>query len=332
MATNSATSALHVACLSLNIKKGDRVWTSPNSFVSSANCALFCGAKIDFVDIDKQTFNLSVPRLKDKLKKKFLPKLIIPVSFAGQSCEMSEIYKLSKIYKFKILEDASHALGAKYNNNFVGSGKYAHISVFSFHPVKMITTGEGGVAVTNDKILYKKMLLYRSHGMERLNSRTKPYFYKIKNLGFNYRMTDFQAALGLSQLKKLKKFIQLRKKAYNFYNKSLKNLPLDLPFVPRKNYPSHHLYVIKIKGKNVPKKRNQLANYLKKFSINTNIHYIPIYSHQFFRKIGFKSFSLKYCEDYYKRALSIPIHQQMKKKDLIFVSNKIKDFFRNTNI
>ena len=182
VATNSATSALHVACLSLNIKKGDRVWTSPNSFVSSANCALFCGAKIDFVDIDKQTFNLSVQKLKDKLKKtkkKFLPKLVIPVSFAGQSCEMSEIYKLSKIYKFKILEDASHALGAKYKNNFVGSGKYAHISVFSFHPVKMITTGEGGVAVTNDKILFEKMLLYRSHGMERLNLKTKPYFYKI---------------------------------------------------------------------------------------------------------------------------------------------------------
>ena len=331
VATNSATSALHVACLSLNIKKGDRVWTSPNSFVSSANCALFCGAKIDFVDIDKQTFNLSVQKLKDKLKKtkkKFLPKLVIPVSFAGQSCEMSEIYKLSKIYKFKILEDASHALGAKYKNNFVGSGKYAHISVFSFHPVKMITTGEGGVAVTNDKILFEKMLLYRSHGMERLNLKTKPYFYKIKNLGFNYRMTDFQAALGLSQLKKLKKFILKRKEIFQFYNQKLKDLPIDLPHILTSNISSNHLYVIKIKGKNAKKKRNDLIKYLDKYKINTNIHYIPIHFHPYYQKIGFKKKTFDACEDYYSRALSIPIHQKLSKSQLNLIVEKIADFFR----
>ena len=330
VATNSATSALHIACLSMGLKKDDWVWTSPNSFVSTSNCALYCGAKIDFVDIDPRTFNLSIRMMKDKLKKtkkKNLPKILIPVSFAGQSCEMKEIYRLSKIYNFMILEDSSHALGAKYNNNFVGCGKYADISVFSFHPVKMITTGEGGVAVTNNKKFYKKMLLYRSHGMERINSNIKPHFYKVKVLGFNFRMTDFQAALGLSQLKKLKYFLSARKRIFSYYNKNLKNLPIDLPFILSENQSSHHLYVIKLKGKNVFKKRNDLVRYLKKFKINTNIHYIPIYLHAFYKQNGFKNKVLKNCEDYYKRALSIPIHQKIKNTELKLIVNKISNFF-----
>ncbi len=331
VATNSATSALHISCLALGLKANDWVWTSPNSFVASSNSAIYCGAKIDFVDIDPKTFNLSATKLGDKLKKtkkNRLPKIVIPVSFAGQSCEMEEIKKLSKIYKFKILEDASHSLGAKYKNKPIGNGKYADISVFSFHPVKMITTGEGGIAVTNKNEFFKKLCLLRSHGIKRSKSNSKPHFYKQEILGFNYRMTDFQAALGISQLKKLNKFILKRKEISLFYNNKLKNLPIDLPHILTSNISSNHLYVIKIKGKNAKKKRNDLIKYLDKYRINTNIHYIPIHFHPYYQKIGFKKKTFDACEDYYSRALSIPIHQKLSKSQLNLIVKKIANFFR----
>ncbi len=241
---------------------------------------------------------------------------------------MAEIKRLSKIYKFKILEDASHALGGKYKNKPIGNGKYADISVFSFHPVKMITTGEGGIAVTNKNELFKKLSLLRSHGIVRSKSNSRPYFYKQEILGFNYRMTDFQAALGISQLKKLEKFILKRKKIFQFYNKKFKNLPIDLPQVLGSNSSSNHLYVIKIRGNNASRKRNNLIRYLAKYKINTNIHYIPIHFHPFYQKNGFKKKSLTECEDYYKRALSIPIHQKLNKSQLNLIVKKITAFFK----
>jgi len=338
VATNSATSALHVSCLALDLKKGDWLWTSPNSFVASANCALYCGAKIDFVDIDPSTYNLSVKALKEKLKNakklKKLPKIIIPVSFAGQSCEMAEIKKLSKIYNFKILEDSSHALGGKYKNQPIGNCKYSDITVFSFHPVKMITTGEGGVAVTNKIDLFNKMSQLRSHGINRKPKSSKnkinsSWHYEQQLLGYNYRMTDFQAALGLSQLKKLDRFISERQKIFEIYNKNLKNLPIILPFIKKEMKSSLHLYVIKINKKNAEIIRNKLINYLMKFGIKTNLHYSPIHLQPYYRKLGFKKNYFKESENYSKSALSIPVYPGLKNKELKFIILKISTFFKN---
>tara|TARA_B110001452_G_scaffold153643_1_gene127852 strand:+ start:2565 stop:3716 length:1152 start_codon:yes stop_codon:yes gene_type:complete len=331
---NSATSALHSACLALGLKKNDWLWTSANSFVASANCGLFCGAKIDFIDIELETFNLDLQKLETKLKKakkkKLLPKIIVPIVFAGQSYDRDFLLILSKKYKFKILEDASHGLGSKYKNKNVGSNKDI-ISVFSFHPVKMITTGEGGSAHTSNKKYYKIMKAVSSHGIIRkknnLNSGINHLLYEQKYLGFNYRLTDIQASLGISQLKKLNLFIKKRRTIANIYNKHLDSKNLTLPTEKKYAKSSFHLYVVLVNGKK-KKLRNDLIYFLKKNKIFTNIHYKPIHLQPYFKKFGFKKGDFKTAEKYYESAISLPIHPNLKRKEVIMIIKKINNFFK----
>ena len=336
IAVNSATSALHLSCISLNLKPNDWLWTSPNSFVASANCGLYCGAKIDFVDIDPKTYNICTENLIKKLKiakiQKKLPKIIVTVSFAGQACDQSEIKKLSKIYKFKIVEDSSHALGAKYKKEPVGNCKYTDISVFSFHPVKIITTLEGGIAVTNNKKIYQKLKMLRAHGITRDKSLLKNpsnahWYYEQQFLGYNYRMNDIEAALGISQLTRLNQFIKKRLKIKKFYDKKLKNLPIILPTIKKENISSMHLYVINLNKNYTKNKRDNVIKFLRNNGIGANVHYIPIHYQPYFKKLGFKKGMFPNCESYYERAISLPIHSMLKKKDLIKIVNLLKSIF-----
>jgi len=317
VATNSATSALHIACLALGLRKGDRFWTSPNTFVASANCGLYCGASVDFVDIDPLTYNICTEKLEKKLKKAKkdgkLPKVVIPVHFAGQSCEMKKIHSLSKEYKFKIIEDASHAIGGRYLKNLIGCCKYSDITVFSFHPVKIITTAEGGLATTNDKGLFARMQLLRTHGITRdakLISKKKlisKWFYQQIELGYNYRMNDLQAALGISQMKKIDKFISKRREIQYRYDKALKKLPLIIPHQSPNSFSSLHLYTVQIKPDELKKNRKEIFEELQKNKIGVNVHYIPVHTHPFFKKLGFKKNLYPNAETYYKNAISLPI-------------------------
>lgn len=334
---NSATSALHLACLALGVKKGDYVWTCTNSFVASASCALHCGAKIDLIDINSETYNLDVNSLSKKLKiaykKKKLPKVVIPVHFAGLPCEMKEIYKLSKKYKFKIVEDASHAVGAKYFNTKIGSCKFSDITIFSFHPVKIMTTAEGGAALTNYKDLDHKLKFYRSHGIIKsrkfLNNRNKAnWYYECKDLGFNYRLNDIQSALGISQLKKVNKWLSYRNKLAKNYQKKLKNLPIEYFPVNKGLYSSYHLFIIKILKNKKKLTRDNLFKYLYKKNIQTNVHYIPIHTHPYYKKLGFKSKNFPNAENYIKNCLSLPMHAALKLSDQNKVINLIKKFFK----
>ena len=313
---NSATSCLHLACQALNLKKGDWVWTSPNSFVASANAALYCSAKVDFVDIDPKTYNLCCKKLESKLllakKENLLPKVVIPVHFAGQSCDMKRLYELSLKYKFKIIEDASHAIGGKYMQEMIGNCKYSSISVFSFHPVKIITTAEGGVATTNDPELAKLMSINRAHGVERLSNNNKKlvkgeiWNYEQTNLGFNYRLNDIQAALGLSQIKRLDNFVKRRHQIAINYDNELKNLGIQLPKQLKSNYSSFHLYPIRISKNKGGLSQKDLYNKLIAKSIGVNLHYIPIYRHPFFKKMGFKKGYCKESERHFKEVISLP--------------------------
>ncbi len=334
---NSATSALHLACLALGVKKGDHVWTCTNSFVASASCALHCGAKIDLVDINSETYNLDINSLSKKLKiafkKKRLPKVVIPVHFAGLPCEMREIYKLSKKYKFKIVEDASHAVGAKYYGSKIGSCKFSDITIFSFHPVKIMTTAEGGAALTNSKELDFKLKFYRSHGITKerkfLNKRNKAsWYYECKDLGFNYRLNDIQSALGISQLKKVNKWLLYRNKLAKNYQKSLKDLPIEFFLSKKGFYSSYHLFIIKILKNKKGLNRDDLFKYLHKKKIQTNVHYIPIHTHPFYRKLGFKSKNFPNAENYIKNCLSLPMHAALNLSDQNKVINQIKKFFK----
>ena len=329
---NSATSGLHLACLALGVKKGDYVWTSSNTFVSSANCALLCGAKIDLCDIELNTFNIDVNKLEKKLilakKRKKLPKVIIPVHFSGYPCDLKKIYKLSKKFKFKIIEDASHALGTKYFNSKIGSCKYSDVTVFSFHPVKIITTGEGGAVTTNSKLIDKKIKSLRTHGIVRKIAgkknllKQRPWFFFQTTLGLNYRLTDIQASLGISQLSKVSKFIKERNYIYKLYNKKLKGLPIKLPVFSNNILSTFHLYVILVKKKN----RDNLYKLLLKNGFKTNIHYIPIYYHPYFKKFNFKKKNFPNNEYYFKNALSIPVYPGLKKNKINKISKVIKNY------
>jgi len=320
VAVNSATSALHISCLALGLGKDDWLWTSPITFVASANCGLYCGAKVDFVDIDSRTYNLSPQKLEEKLieaeKKGKLPKIVIPVHLAGQSCEMKKIYQLSKKYSFKIIEDASHAIGGRYQGKSVGSCQYSDITVFSFHPVKIITTGEGGMAVTNNKQLAEKMSLLRCHGVTRdpkfmTHEPDGSWYYQQIELGFNYRMTDIQAALGISQIKKLDRYIIKRNKIANQYNQAFqKNPAVVVPYQHQDADSSYHLYIIK-KGKKLSIDRKILFEKLKKEGIGVNIHYIPLYTQPYYKKQGVISCGFSNSEDYYSCAISLPIFYSM---------------------
>ena len=336
IAVNSATSALHIACIVLDLKKNDYLWTSTNTFVASSNCALYLGAKVDLIDIDIKTYNIDTKLLEKKLivakKNGKLPKILVTVCFGGRSCEMDEIFKLSKKYGFRIIDDASHALGGSYNDHKIGSNKYSDLTIFSFHPVKMITTGEGGAISVNNKKIYEKLIMLRSHGITRklsyLKNKNKPkWYFEQKLLGYNYRLTEFQAALGIGQLKHLNFFLKQRKKIALTYSKKLKNLPLILPEISKKNVSSFHLYVILTHLKN--EQRNQLYNYLRKKNIETNVHYIPIYSHPYYKKFKFKKENFKNTELYYKSCLSLPIHPLMSQNNIQKVIKEITKFFND---
>lgn len=328
---NSATSALHIACLALGVKKGDYVWTSPISFVASANCAVYCGANVDFVDIDLGTFNLSPTKLEQKLKKtkkSKLPKVVIPVHLSGLSCDMKAINILAKKYKFKILEDASHALGSTYNEKRVGSCQYSDVAVFSFHPVKTITSAEGGVAVTNNKHLAISMRSYRDHGIERnllkFNGKSHgPWFYQQKKIGYNYRISELHSVLGNSQIKKTNKFTKKRNILANYYIKNLSNLPISFQKKNKNSFSSYHLFIILVSSKYHLK----LFKFLRANKIIVNLHYIPIYIHPFYKKkYDFKDYPNS--NYYYSRAISLPIYYGLSNKEQNFIINKIKSFYK----
>ena len=331
---NSATSALHISCLAIGLKEGDIVWTSANTFVASANCAKLCGAKVDFVDIDEQTFNISVEALEDKLlkakKKNCLPKVVIPVHMAGQSCDMKKIFELSKKYNFKIIEDASHALGGEYLNKKVGSCHYSDITVFSFHPIKMITTGEGGAAITNDPEISKKLKLFRTHGITSEASFFTPtpenelWNYQQLNLGLNYRMTDIQASLGLSQLKRIDQFVKKRESVALYYNKKFKDTNIKTPFIENYAKSSFHLYIIQWDFSKVNKTNKFYFMELRKKGVMVNFHYIPVYLQPYYLKQGFKRGYCPNAEAYFQNSLSIPIYTTITEEELEIVSREIK--------
>ena len=317
VAVNSATSALHIACLALGVGKGDSVWTTPSTFVASANCALYCGATVDFVDIDPRTYNLSIDRLAEKLafaeKTGKLPKVVVPVHLCGQPCDMAGIHALSQQFGFKIIEDASHAIGGKYQNEPIGNGRYSDITVFSFHPVKIITTGEGGMALTNDAKLAKRMQLLRSHGITRdVNEMTHapdgPWYYQQIDLGYNYRMTDLQAALGLSQMQRLDEFVTKRHTIAKRYDRLLADLPVIAPWQHADCYFGLHLYVIRLKLEKISSTHRQVFEALRAAGIGVNLHYIPVYMHPYYERLGFKSGCCPKAEQYYAEAISLPMY------------------------
>ena len=320
LAVNSATSALHISCLALGLSKGDWLWTTPNTFVASANCALYCGAKVDFVDIDPATYNLCPQELEKKLviaeKEKRLPKIVVPVHFSGQPCDMAAIHKLSQRYGFHIIEDASHAIGGRYKNKPIGNCQYSDITVFSFHPVKIITSAEGGMAVTNSKDLATKLNLFRSHGVTRddalmVNEKDGPWYYEQVDLGFNYRMTDLQAALGASQMSRLDNFVAERHELAERYNKLLKDLPLILPWQHPDSYSGMHLYVIRLKLNEINKTHLEVFEAMRNAGILVNLHYIPVHTQPYYQQMGFKRGQFPNAEKYYTEAISIPMFSSM---------------------
>ena len=322
-ACNSATSALHIACLALGVGEGDLVWTSPISFVASSNCALYCNAEVDFVDIDGDTYNMSPRALKKKLEqakaKGRLPKVVIPVHLAGQSCEMEQIHALSQTYGFKIIEDASHGIGAQYKGQPVGSCIYSDIAVFSFHPVKIITTGEGGMCLTNDPELSLLLARYRSHGITRQAAEMSkapdgPWYYEQLNLGLNYRMNDIQAALGLSQMDRLDEFIEKRRIIARRYDELLVNSIVETPHQHPDTNSSWHLYIIRLKM-NAKISHKQLFEKFKAAGILVNIHYIPIYHQPYYKNLGFTSSGFEEAEKYYEEAISIPIFPTLSQEE-----------------
>ncbi|SFW37548.1 UDP-4-amino-4,6-dideoxy-N-acetyl-beta-L-altrosamine transaminase [Selenomonas ruminantium] len=320
VAVTNATSALHIACLAVGLGEGDSLWTSPITFTASANCGRYCGADVEFVDIDDRTYNMSVTVLEEKLKAAKsagkLPKMVVPVHLAGQSCDMKRIQELSKEYGFTVLEDASHATGADYLDGKVGSCQFSDMTVFSFHPVKIITTGEGGMVLTNNKDLYEKLCLYRSHGITRdpklmTHESDGPWYYQQVDLGFNYRMTDMQAALGYSQLQKLDKFVARRRELVARYDEFLKDLPLRTPFVMEGANPSWHLYVVRIDFSKVKKCKKQFFAEMKEKGITLNLHYIPVHTQPYYEQLGHKPEECPVSLDYYKEAMTLPLYYSL---------------------
>ncbi|MBA0035108.1 UDP-4-amino-4,6-dideoxy-N-acetyl-beta-L-altrosamine transaminase [Pantoea sp. BIGb0393] len=333
-AVNSATSALHIACLALNLGQGDWLWTTPNTFVASANCALYCGAKVDFVDIDADTYNLCPIKLEEKLvlaeKENRLPKVVVPVHFSGQPCNMQAIYNLSKKYGFRIIEDASHAIGGRYKDKPIGNCEYSDITIFSFHPVKIITTAEGGMAVTNDDELAVKLGLLRSHGITRepeLMTKVMdgPWYYQQVALGYNYRMTDIQAALGSSQIERLDEYVTKRHSIANRYNKLLSELPVVTPWQHQDSYSGLHLYVIRLELDKIEVTHLDVFNYLRSKNIIVNLHYIPVHTQPYYEKMGFKVGDYPEAEKYYQEAISIPMYPTLTTEQQDEVVNVIKE-------
>ena len=330
-ALNSATSALHIACLALGVGENDIVWTSPVTFVASANCALYCGADVDFVDIDESTYNLCPIKLEEKLKVAKqagrLPKVVIPVHLTGQSCEMDKIHNLSKEYGFSIIEDGSHAIGGKYKNRPVGNCDYSDICIFSFHPVKIVTTAEGGACLTNSEELHDKIQLLRSHGVTREekfmeNEIHGPWYYEQIDLGYNYRITDIQASLGFSQMDRLDSYITRRHEVAKRYREELEGTDLVLPHQLKDAYNSYHLFVVKVPAE----KRKEIFVKLREENIGVNVHYMPVHMQPYYQRLGFKKGEYPFSEQYYEQAISLPMFPTIKDEEIKYVCDKLKEF------
>lgn len=334
VAVNSATSALHIACMALDLGPGDLLWTSPNTFVASANCALYCGASVDFVDTDVRTCNLCPAKLEEKLiaaeKNGKLPKIVVPVHLTGQPCDMAAIHALSQKYGFKIIEDASHAIGGKYKDEPIGSGRYSDITVFSFHPVKIITTAEGGMALTNSAELATRLGLFRSHGITRdpalmIEEMHGPWYYQQVALGYNYRMTDIQAALGVSQMNRIDQYVAKRHAIAQRYNELLADLPLTLPWQHPDSHSAYHLYVVRLQLNKINVTHRQVFEALRAKDIMVNLHYIPVHTQPYYQQMGFKQGDFPDAEQYYREAISIPMHPTLATVEQDFVVSSLRE-------
>ncbi len=333
VAVNSATSALHVACLALGVGAGDRVWTSAITFVASANCARYCGAEIDFVDIDPRTYNMSVACLAEKLARAKadgkLPSVVIPVHLCGQSCDMQAIWALSQEYGFRVIEDASHAIGGRYQNAPIGGGRHSDITVFSFHPVKIITTAEGGMALTNDAALAGRMALFRSHGITRdaaqmTHAPDGPWYYQQIELGYNFRMPDMQAALGLSQMRRIDEFVARRHALAERYDALLKDVPVTTPWQHPDGYSGLHLYVIRLRTGELKAGHREIFERLRASGLGVNLHYIPVYRHPYYARLGFNAADFPEAERYYGEAISIPMYAGLTDEQHTEVVHRLK--------
>jgi len=334
VAVNSATSALHIACLALKLGPGDWLWTTPNTFVASANCGLYCGAKVDFVDIDPNTYNLCAKALEEKLiaaeKAGRLPKIVVPVHLTGQPCNMEAIHALSQKYGFHIIEDASHAIGGLYKGEPIGNCRYSDITIFSFHPVKIITTAEGGMALTNNHELATRLLLFRSHGITRdpalmTKPAIGPWDYQQVELGYNYRMTDIQAALGVSQINRLEEYVKRRHEIASRYNERLAGLPLTLPWQHPDSYSAYHLYVVRLQLSKITTTHLRVFEYLRAKEILVNLHYIPVHTQPFYQKMGFQVGDYPQAERYYEEAISIPMHPSLTDEEQDYVVQVLRE-------
>lgn len=334
VAVNSATSALHVACLALDLGPGDWLWTTPNTFVASANCALYCGAQVDFADIDPRTYNLCPQALEAKLiaaqSAGKLPKIVVPVHLTGQSCDMQAIHALGQKYGFRIIEDASHAIGGQYKGEPIGNGRFSDITVFSFHPVKIITTAEGGMALTNSDELATRLSLLRSHGITRdpalmTQPMDGPWYYQQVALGYNYRMTDLQAALGVSQMTRLTQYVARRHDIADRYNRLLANLPITLPWQHPDSHSAYHLYVIRLQLDQIQRTHLQVFEALRAKDIMVNLHYIPVHTQPYYQRMGFKHGDFPEAECYYREAISIPMHPSLTEAEQDFVVNTLRE-------
>lgn len=334
VAVNSATSALHIACLALGLSKGDWLWTSPITFVASANCGIYCGARVDFVDVDPVSYNMCPVALEKKLTLAAsvdkLPKIVVVVHLCGQPVDMARINELANCYKFKVIEDASHAIGAKFRNEFVGNCRYSDITVFSFHPVKIITTGEGGMALTNSEELAGMMEMLRSHGITRDAKRMThdpdgPWYYQQVTLGFNYRMTELQAALGLSQLNRLDEYVAARHQVAQIYDHQLDGLPLVRPLQSPDSYSSFHLYVIRLQLSRIGKSHLDVFEALRQRGIGVNLHYIPVHTQPFYQEMGFKNGDFPEAERYYAEAISLPMFATLTSEQQDYVIKSLRE-------
>lgn len=337
LAVNSATSALHIACIALGLGQGDWLWTSPITFVASANCGLYCGARVDFVDIDEATYNMCPKKLEEKLIKAkangTLPKIVVPVHLCGQPCDMQAIGKLAKEYGFKVIEDASHAIGGKYHDKPIGNCEYSDITVFSFHPVKIVTTAEGGAVVTNNKALADKMVLLRSHGitrdLEQMEGESQGgWYYQQIALGFNYRMTELQAALGITQMQRLDQFIEARHRLAARYNNLLKKLPVVLPYQLENTYSGLHLYVIRLELDKISLTHKEVFENLREKGIGVNLHYIPVHTQPYYKKMGFSENDFPRSVRYYRTAISLPMFHAMTNEQQDEVVSTLSDVLK----